>query len=331
MENTTEYLSKFTNGFNTTEIENVTRNILQSRYQYVDKNPFLPLFITNIAIKLFSFATNTIAVLVLLKTKEKSSTDIQFIGLSISDILHALTITTMLIIQIFLQKYQRHLIPRAVNIMFRVLQTTAFVTSNFIIVSLSLERNFAVIKPLTFRLIWTRKVGLIVTLAVYCLGLLTYLYMQFVKTSVYIVFAFVSSTASVLVVICNIITISKIKTSGKFAKSANSQVATKLKKDRKSTKILIGLSAFFVVCSMGQLANFVLSIYFKKIDAFEFLGYSLKDILYGVYSSLNSFIFVVLNSHYHKAFFQLFGCFLTIFRRKNTPPSVVKTTETVTS
>lgn len=259
---------------------------------------------------------NIIALIVLNKAKTKSGTEVIIIGLTFVDLLsNASGIWTNMIIMLsYYTDFGEHPFIKANFKYILRADIIVYMASFTISTTLSLERVFAVYKPMDFRKIWTTKfnfllisIGSIITIALFVAIVV------FISENAFLVLRCVFTVVILtIVIISNILTLAglKLRISRISSYVENTQKDNLYLKERRQTKILVGISTIFIFCGITNSAvawaafldsgDFQLSAYLAFI-----FGY-IRWIFQVVYSILNSSIFVLTNRTYRKRLKRLF-------------------------
>lgn len=304
--------------FNLTEsisnFENISNNSIFM--ESMDFKMYIGIFVNIIALSIcvLGLFQNILCLQVLSIQKEKTSTEIMFIGVCALDVVFI--IASMLdSLYNFLPVYFNVSKSKLFIEGLRVIYAFSRMETVTLLVSLSIERVFAVLKPFELRLIWTPKKAIYINVISYSLSFVLSLFCNIYYKKVFgDVVSVVYGIGIVILIPANVITVWSLCKSSNILEIPEKQLKVKMMKERRLTKVLVILTLLFItsslliflICYATTMCNFNKAttpddIWFVIILPFMHIS--------GVFFSIfNSVIFVNTNKIYRNEFHSALFC-----------------------
>lgn len=260
--------------------------------------------------------TNFVSLNALWKKAKKTSTEIFFIGISIADLIYLFSNSMLSILDLVSGAGYIQFTDGAVKVIIPGIMASFLITnliSAFLMSILSVERIFAVYKPLTFREMWTPKRAKI--------GFAIGFTLIPIVTTMGFVFAGPGLIASIqtlillifgaIVFVSNCLTLAGLKKRVKFARTINVTNTTATDRVRKQTHILLGISVFFLATLATRLVSIAVISTVAEPDMTDphnkrnvgnFIVVNISELTQMCFCTFNSVIFVALNDRYSNSF-----------------------------
>lgn len=261
-------------------------------------------------LELFGIFVIIITFIILVKRKEKSSTECLFVGISVSDFFIIFTSLMFYSITIYTAITPTSVRRQPAGLMtyFPIFNLYPLKVLQLLSIAVAIERNFAVIKPFQFRTIWTPRVGMVLTISCYILAVpvsLLSLTFSDIETTTSYIQTVVTCISICVVAVSTITTLYVIKHRNiQIAPAVMQHAETRLKKEKRQTKVLIGLALLFLLFNGSSLC---ISIWFivnprPRIPSNTNMETRLPMIALAVgrmtYSVLNCIVFIFTNKSY---------------------------------
>lgn len=300
---------------------NLTTESATNVTAYTSFNPLLLVVmqatgISILILYIFGLFINITAFYVLLQAKKKLSTEYIFTVLTFADMMALLTgVVISLVYTLIAFSALSGALFDLRNIVSRT-DIVAYMGPYSITIIVAIERMFAVFRPIDFRNTWTPEMGKIAASLGYVSTLLLYIIFaaSLDKNDFLVARIIFIATSVISVVIATIITIVQLKKHVSKIGPSNQQngnVSNSIARERRQTKVLIGISTLFVICGSATLADTTAS--FLATEDFEFafalfMSGSTRAIFQILNSTLNCVIYVAANPAFKDKFVNILCC-----------------------